>query len=167
VEVHNTFLNLEDNWTYPKKQNAWKQCIKPFTFSFHIFLISYLFWVIKINKWVHQFELYNLLSTPSAIELCLKIFSSNTYFAKPNTYHNKQNIISKPHISFFVHFGQSLSWWVHEVKVHNTSFKSKDNQDIFEDFELLENLNVQTPTYLPSLQNLKKKTLLNGLYGTC
>ncbi len=116
---------------------------------------------------MHQFELYNLLSTPSAIELCLNIFSSNTYFAKPNIYHTKQNITSKPRISFFVHFEQSLPWLVHWVKVHNTSFNSKHNQDMFKDFELFENWNVQTPTYLPSLQKLKKKTLLNGLYGTC
>jgi len=166
VEVHNTFLNLEDNWTYPKKQNASKQCIKPFIFRFHIYFIFYLFWVIK-KIWMHQFKLYNLLSTPSAIELCLKNFSANAYFAKPNIYHTKLNIISKPHMSFFVHFEQSLPWWVHQVKVHNTSFKSKHNQDMFKDFQLFENWNVQRPTYLPSLQKLKKKTLLNGLHGTC
>jgi hypothetical protein len=117
--------------------------------------------------WVHGFKLYNLFSTPSAIELCLKIFSSNAYFAKPNIYHTNLNIISKPHISFFVHFEQSLPWWVHQVKVHNTSFKSKHNQNMSKHFELFENWNVQTPTYLPSFQKLKKKTLLNGLYGTC
>ncbi len=112
-------------------------------------------WSKKV--WVHQFKLSNLLSTPSAIELCLKIFRSDTYFAKPNIYHTKLNIISKPCISFVVHFEQSLPWWVHQEKVCNTSFKSKHNQDMSKDFELFENWKVQTPTYLPSLQKVKKK----------
>jgi len=147
VELKQCIFELARQLSYPKKQNAWKQCIKHFTFRSHIFLISYLFWVIW-KTWVHQFKLYNLLLAPSAIELRL-------------------NVIFEPHISFFVHFEQSLPRSVHQVKVHNTSFKPKHNQDMFKDFELFEYWNVQTPTYLPSLQKLKKKTLLNGLYGTC
>jgi hypothetical protein len=109
---------------------------------------------------VHQLEFSNLLSTPSAIELCLKIFRSNTYFAKPNICHTKLNIISKPCISVFVHFKQSLQWWVHQEKVCNTSFKSKHNQDMSKDFELFENLNVQTPTIYPPSKNSKKKNTI-------
>jgi hypothetical protein len=149
-------LNSQDNSTYQKIKMLENNALN-LLFSNLIYLsfLTYFEWSKKV--WVHQFKLSNLLSTPSAIELCLKIFRSDTYFAKPNIYHTKLNIISKPCISFFVHFEQSLSWWVHREKVCNTFFKSKHNQDISKDFELFENWNVQTPTYLPSLQKLKKK----------
>jgi hypothetical protein len=113
-----------------KKQNAWKQCIRPFTFKSHIYISFFTCFEWSKKIWVRQFELYNLLLTPSVIELCLKIFSSNAYFVKTNIYHTKLNIISKPHISFFVHFDQSLPGWMHQVKVHNTSFKFKHDQDM-------------------------------------
>ncbi len=150
MEVNNIFLNWEDNWTHPKNKMLENNALNHLLLDLIYFSFPTCFeWSKKL--WVHQFKLYNLLLTPSAIELCLKIFSSNAYFTKPNIYHSKLNIISKPHISFFVHFEQSLPWWVHQVKVHNTSFKSKHNQDMSKDFELFESLNVQTPTYLPSL----------------
>ncbi len=166
VEVNNIFLNCQDNWIYPKIKMLENNALNLLLSNLIYFSFLTCFEWSKI-KWVHQFELLNLLSTPSAIELCLKILSSNPYFAKSNIYHTKLKIISKPHISFFVHFEQSLPWWARKVKVHNTSFKSKQNQDMSKDFELFENWNVQTPTSLPSFQKLKKKTLLNGLYGIC
>jgi hypothetical protein len=49
---------------------------------------------------------------------------------------------------------------VHQEKVCNTSFKSKHNQDMSKDFELFENLNVQTPTIYPPSKNSKKKNTI-------
>jgi hypothetical protein len=38
-----------------KPQNAWKQCIKPFTFKSHIFFISYMFWMtLKKNECINS-----------------------------------------------------------------------------------------------------------------
>jgi hypothetical protein len=127
--VNNIFLNWEDNWTYPKKKMLENNALDLLLLNLiYISFFTCFEWSKKI--WVHQFELCNLLLTPSVIELCLKIFSSNAYFAKTNIYHTKLNIISKPHIWFFVHFDQSLPGWMHQVKVHNTSFKFKHDQDM-------------------------------------
>jgi hypothetical protein len=126
LEVDNIFWNKQENWTYPKNKMLENNALNLLLLDVIYFSFLTCFEWSKI-LWVHQFELYNPLLTPSVIELCLNIFSSKAYFVKPKIYHTKLNIIFKPHISFFVHFEQSLPWWVHQVKVHNISLKSKDN----------------------------------------
>jgi len=40
---------------------------------------------------------------------------------------------------------------MHQLKIHNTSLNTKNNQAMSKDFKLYESLNIWTPTYLPLL----------------